>query len=111
MKYIETFTEKFKDNRPIEEKIKYVRGISDENKQYALKYLNQYTSAAKGRISGLRLPDEFMNKLNNEGLPNGFDMGIDKKGIYIHTHRGRSKSFDSIMDIPKDSIIFVDSTG
>lgn len=111
MKYIKSFTERIQDNRPIGDKIKYVRGISDENKQYALKYLSYHTNAGKGKITGLELPQEFVTKLDTENLPKGFDMGIDKDGFYIHTHRGRSKSFENIMDIPNDSIIFIDSTG
>lgn len=111
MIYIKSFFEKFDNERSIEDRIKYVRGISNENKEYALMYLNTYTKAAKGKITGLRLPEEFLAKLQTEGLPSGFDMGIDNKGFFIHTHRGRSKSFDSLMDIPDESIRYVDSTG
>lgn len=43
------------------------------------------------------------------------DMGVglsrDDKGIYVHTHRARSKSYPSAAKIPKSVVKFIDSTG
>lgn len=111
MKYILLFEKFLKDDRDINDQIKFVRGVSSENKEYAKKYTQCITKVGKGKITGLDLPSEFVSKLNSEKLPNGFSMGIDKDGFFIHTHRARSKSKKSIMSIPKKDIIFIDSTG
>lgn len=112
MKFIETF-EKFTigDDRPIEDKIKHVRGISKELKEVALNHLKQYTKVGKGKITGLRLHTDLIKKIKEGGYPDGFDMGIDKNGYYIHTHRARSKSHPTPDKITVKEIKFIDSTG
>lgn len=112
MKYLLLFEKfSFVKDKNIDDRIKFVRGVSKDNKEYALDYTQYITKASKGKITGLELPSEFVKKLKEEGLPSGFSMGIDKDGFYIHTHRARSKSKKSIMKIPKKDIIFIDSTG
>jgi hypothetical protein len=98
-------------DRDIKDKIKYVRGVSDELKDFALNHLETYTNAAKGRISGLRLHPDLKKKIKEKGLPDGFSMGVDKDGYYIHTHRARSKSYEKPDAISIKDIKFIDSTG
>jgi hypothetical protein len=38
-------------------------------------------------------------------------MGIDKDGYFIHTHRARSKSYETPEKISVKDIKFIDSTG
>ena len=97
--------------RDIKDKIKYVRGVSDELKDFALSHLETYTNAAKGRISGLQLHPDLKKKIKEKGLPDGFSMGVDKDGYYIHTHRARSKSYEKPDAISIKDIKFIDSTG
>jgi predicted GNAT family acetyltransferase len=98
-------------DRDIKDKIKYVRGVSDELKDFALSHLETYTNAAKGRISGLQLHPDLKKKIKEKGLPDGFSMGVDKDGYYIHTHRARSKSYEKPDAISVKDIKFIDSTG
>ena len=98
-------------DRPIQDKIKFVRGISNEMKDIALGHLKQYTKANKGKITGLELHSDLKKKIKENNLPDGFDMGIDKDGYYIHTHRARSKSYQSPEKISIKDIKFIDSTG
>lgn len=100
-----------KDNRSIQDKIKYVRGVSNELKEIALNHLGGHTSAKKGKITGLELHDDLKKKIRDKNLPDGFDMGIDKDGFFIHTHRGRSKSYESPDKITEKDIKFINSTG
>lgn len=41
----------------------------------------------------------------------GVSLRKDKKGYYVHTHRARSKSYDTVAKIPKSAIDFIESTG
>ena len=100
-----------KDDRSIQDKIKYVRGISNELKDIALDHLGSRTRANKGKITGLELHSDLKKKIKDKNLPDGFDMGIDKDGFYIHTHRARSKSYESPEKITEKDIKFIDSTG
>lgn len=95
----------------IKKKIKNLHGLSNDLKNFAIAHIKTYSNPNKGNVSGLELPSEFRSKLNNEKLPNGFDMGVDKNGYYIHTHRARSKSNKDYMKISKKDIKFIDSTG
>ena len=54
----------------------------------------------KGRVMGLKKPSS---------LKGGFDMGADKNGFFIYTHRTRSNS--SPEKIPQKDRKFVESTG
>lgn len=44
-------------------------------------------------------------------LLKGVSKGKDKDGIYIKTHRARSKSYPSIEKIPMSVLKFIESTG
>lgn len=41
----------------------------------------------------------------------GCSFARDKDGIYCHTHRARSKSYETVAKIPKSKVKFVESTG
>ncbi len=114
MKHISNFTifeKKSLKDKDIHKDIKFVRGISKELKDVALSHLKEYSNASKGKITGLTLHKDLRSKINSGNLPSGFDMGIDKGGYFIHTHRARSKSYESPEGIPQKDIKFVDSTG
>ena len=91
--------------------IKYARMIPSELKEVALSIVKDYSSYSKGKIHGLKLHKDLLKKINDKNLPNGFDMGIDKDGYFIHTHRARSKSYESPNKITVKGIKWVDSTG
>jgi hypothetical protein len=52
-------------------------------------------------------------KAKHGGNPHhtGVSLKRDNKGVYVHTHRARSKSYPSADRIPKRVIDFVESTG
>jgi len=109
---VESGSEYIKTDTPkIETSIKYLHNLPSEYKDFALKHLQQYSKAKNGKVSGLSIPDDLNKKLKDGNLPCGFDIGVDKNGYYIHTHRARSKSKEDYMKIPKKDIIFIDSTG
>lgn len=96
----------------IKKKIKHVRGLSDECRAYAMENHSDWLhDVGKGKVSGLQLHADLRKKIENEGLPSGFSMGVDKDGYYIHTHRARSKSRTNPSGFTKTEIKFVDSTG
>lgn len=96
----------------IKKKIKYVRGLSDECRQYAMENHSDWKhDVGSGRVSGLKIHPDLQKKIDEEGLPSGFSMGVDKNGYYIHTHRARSKSRINPSGFTQKEIKFVDSTG
>jgi hypothetical protein len=109
MKYIKQF-KNFND-KSIVDTIKNLKKVPKELKEIALTLLKTYTKAGKGKITGLNLHQGLVNKIEKGNYPNGFDMGIDKDGFFIHTHRARSKSYENPEDIPVKDIKFIDSTG
>lgn len=111
MIYLKTFEKYSKDSPDIKDSIKYLKNIPKDLKEASLNYLKQYTSAKKGKITGLELHKDLKNKIEKGRLPSGFDMGIDKNGYFIHTHRARSSSYKNPSDIPVEDIEFIDSTG
>jgi len=113
MEHLELY-ENFKqidDSVPIEKSIKYLKGISKELKEVAVSLCKEYSRAKNGIISGLNLHPDLKKKISKGNYPNGFDMGIDKNGYFIHTHRGRSKSHEKPDGITAKEIKFIDSTG
>ena len=77
----------------IKKKIKYVRGLSDECRQYAMENHSQWKhDVGSGKVSGMRVHPNLEKKAKDAGIEVGFSMGVDKNGYYIHTHRARSKS-------------------
>lgn len=112
MNYLKLFEDfEIKGSKSIEETIRNLRGISKEKKEEAISLLKSYTKAGKSKITGLRLHPLLRKKISEGNYPDGFDMGIDKNGYFIHTHRARSKSYEDPSKIPVKSIKFIDSTG
>lgn len=102
----------FRTPAETKEAIKKSRNLPDEYKDVSIKFLKQYSKYnSDGRISGLSLHPDLIKKIKEKGLPDGFDMGVDKNGFYIHTHRARSKSHEKPDGVTEKEIKFVDSTG
>lgn len=93
------------------ESIKNLHGLSKELKEVAYNFVQFVTSAKKGKVFGLILHPDLKRKIKKGGYPDGYDMGIDKDGYFIHTHRGRSKSHSKPDGITAKEMNFIDSTG
>lgn len=91
--------------------IKNLKGLPKELKEVAYNYVKYVTSAKKSKVFGLELHPELKKKIKEGSYPSGFDMGIDKDGYFIHTHRARSKSHDKPNCITAKEMKFIDSTG
>jgi uncharacterized protein (AIM24 family) len=105
-------TDNHNSSENIKKKIKHVRGLSDECRQYAMENHSDWiSSVGSGKVNELQLHPDLKKKIESEGLPSGFSMGVDKNGYYIHTHRARSKSHDTPNGFTKKEIEFIDSTG
>jgi hypothetical protein len=111
MIHLMTYESYSKQSVDINDSIKYLKKIPKDLKNVALGLLKQYSKAENGKITGLELTPDLKEKINKKNLPNGFDMGIDKDGYFIHTHRARSKSYKSPLEIPIKDIKFINSTG
>ncbi len=46
-----------------------------------------------------------------DGKRYGVGVGKDKDGVFVHTHRARSKSYPDVDSIPTKDLEFIDSTG
>lgn len=112
LKRYESFNEaiKTKDDKPIRDIISNTR-IPKDLKEESLKYIINSTYVNKGRIFGLGLHPDLLQRIKSNVLPSGFNMGIDKNGYFIHTHRARSKSKITVDYITEKDIKFIDSTG
>lgn len=53
----------------------------------------------------------FQQKFGATPIDRGVSMKRDNDGVYVHTHRARSKSFPSADKIPKKVVDFIESTG
>lgn len=93
------------------EKILRIQKIPKELKEEAVKYIQRSTSWNPKQITGLSLHPDLKKRIKEKDLPSGFDMGIDKDGYFVHTHRARCKSFSEPGKIGIKEIKFIDSTG
>ncbi len=109
MKYIKTF-ESFAD-KDVKTTIKNLKKLPTELKEAAYNLIGSLTHAENGKIFGLNLHPDLIEKINKHGYPDGFSMGIDKDGYFIHTHRARSKSFETPSKITAKAMKFIESTG
>ncbi len=111
--YLSVLNESLKSKGAVDVKtsIKYMRDIPPELKEFATNNVKTYSEARKGKVTGLELHSDLKKKIREKHLPNGFDMGVDKNGYFIHTHRARSKSHEKPDGITVREIKFVDSTG
>lgn len=87
--------------------------IPREIKEKILDLVNSGTRVSKKHpiIHGLTKPTDFNKRVKEHNLPTGYELGADKNGFFVATHRARSKSYGNAVDIPIDSIKFIDSTG
>ena len=115
MKYLKTFenynSKSIGKKINIKDTIKNLHKVPKELKNIAIDLLKQYTKAGKGKITGLQLHPDLKKKIREGGYPDGYDMGIDKNGYFIHTHRARSKSHEKPNGITAKEMKFIDSTG
>jgi hypothetical protein len=112
MKRIKLFEEFQSFNK--EDKIKSIKnlhGLPKELKEVAYELVKYVTNAKKGKVFGLELHPEIKKKIKEGGYQSGYDIGIDKDGYFIHTHRARSKSHDKPSGITAKEMKFIDSTG
>lgn len=94
-----------------QEKIMRLRKIPKELKEEACKHVIELTNYSPKKITSLSLHPDLKKKIKEKSLPDGFHMGIDKDGYFVHTHRARCKSFKSPEKIGVKEIKFIDSTG
>lgn len=97
-----------------DEKIKSIinlKKLPKEYKEEACKFVQYITNSGNGKVTGLTLHPDLKKKIKEKGLPDGFSMGVDKDGYFIHTHRARSKSYEKPDAISVKDIKFIDSTG
>ena len=109
MKYIKAF-ESFAD-KDVKTTIKNLKKLPTELKEAAYNLIGSSTHAENGKIFGLNLHPDLIEKINKHNYPDGFSMGIDKDGYFIHTHRARSKSFETPSKITAKAMKFIESTG
>ena len=94
-----------------------MKSIPKEWKEEAVKFVTSFdgkllrTEKRPSQVTGLTLHPDLKKKIKEKNLPSGFDMGIDKDGYFIHTHRAKSKSYDDAGKISVKDIKFIDSTG
>jgi hypothetical protein len=88
--------------------LSYARKLDNIMKENIKTYITSSSTYKKGKIFGLNKPNE-MNTISEKA--SGVSMGADKNGFFVYTHRARSKSHSSPLDIPKKEIDFIESTG
>lgn len=69
---------------------------------------NKKLEALKKRRTG---QTEIQHGYDRDGVHYGVSISKDDKGYYAHTHRARSKSYESIDKIPVSKLKFIDGTG
>jgi hypothetical protein len=112
MKHILEYKADFSyDEEEKKKSIKNLKKLPQDLKKVAMDYIQYVTRSKNGKVTGLSLHSELKKKIDDHDWPSGFDMGVDKDGYFIHTHRARSKSYKSPDKIPARDIKFIDSTG
>ena len=85
----------------VEGKVSRSKKLTPEMKEKILPLIiNGQTKYKEGRV--------FRLKYNQS---KGCDLGADKNGFFVFTHRARSKSYAEIDKIPEKDIKFIESTG
>lgn len=113
MKHLKYFKESFFEYSKEDKitKIKNLKKLPKEYKEEAYKLIQYSTHAENGRVTNLLLHPELKRKIDENGYPSGYSMGIDKDGYYIHTHRARGKSHKKPSGITAKEMKFINSTG
>ena len=99
------------DKNEIQTKIKNLHKLPKAYKEAVMKLIEFGTKAKNGIVTGLLLDDKLKQKIKDGDYPDGYSMGIDKNGYFVHTHRARSKSYESPEKIPSKALKFIESTG
>lgn len=99
------------DKDEIQTKIKNLHKLPKEYKESVIDLVEFGTRANNGIVTGLSLDIKLKQKIKNGDYPDGYSMGVDKNGYFVHTHRARSKSYESPEKIPVKDLKFIDSTG
>lgn len=100
----EEFKETIGETQSIQDRIKNLHKLPKEYKEIALTLITPLTHAKNGIVSELSLHPELIKKIKEGGYPDGYSMGVDKNGFFIHTHRARSKSHETPSDITVDEM-------
>ena len=98
------------DKDEIQSKIKNLHKLPSEYKEAVMDLVEFGTRAKNGIVTGLLLDAKLKQKIKDNDYPHGYSMGVDKNGFFVHTHRARSKSYESPEKIPAKDLKFIDST-
>jgi len=101
----EVLSEKISDRIYSKEGLIASRTIPQEMKDKILPYVTSQSYYMNKKMFDLAIP-----KIKGKSF-NGVDIGADKDGFFVFTHRARSKSYSTIADIPNKDIKFIESTG
>ena len=93
------------ERKPAKEGLLSSRTIPQEMKDKILPYISSESYYSNKKVHRLMIP-----KIEGKSF-DGVDMGADKNGFFVCTHRARSKSYDSPEKIPDSKIAFIKSTG
>jgi len=97
------------DTSDVKGKVERSKKLSKEMKEKILPLIIQNgihgTTYKEGRVFRLKIP-----KVSGKSFK-GVDLGADKDGFFVATHRARSKSKPEIKDISDKDIKFIESTG
>ena len=90
------------------ESIQRSRTLPAKMKDEILKYAVLSSQYNNGVVTKLKIPAE-MKAISKK--IDGCNLGADKNGFFVYTHRARSKSFSSPLKIDKKSIDYIETTG
>jgi hypothetical protein len=88
--------------------LSYAKKLDNRMKENIRPYLTSSSKYKNGKVFGLNKPAE-MTGISSK--VSGVSMGADKNGFFVYTHRARSKSHNTPLNIPKKEIDFIESTG
>lgn len=97
------------EHEDVENKVKNSKKLSKEQKDIIIPLIINNgihgSSYNNGRVFRLNIP-----KIDGKTF-DGVDLGADKNGFFVFTHRARSKSYETIDKIPQKDINFIETTG
>lgn len=73
-------------------------------------YVEEGEKTKKGKYPD-GLPGQGIPGVERDGVRYGVTVGRDDDGVFVTTHRARSKSYPTLDDIPKSALEFVDESG
>ena len=105
MTFNEFILERKHERKPAKEGLLNSRTIPQELKDKILPYISSDSYYCNKKVLDLMTP-----KIDGKSF-DGVDMGANKNGFFVCTHRARSKSYESPEKIPDSKIAFIKSTG